>query len=175
MSLSSSRTSAWKPCVSRAPAGSGLGRGLCSDSMTPSAETPDFGLRKRAMLGITAGFSSTACLKGHLRLKATPVSRRLRGGLGGEAQQVPGGRQSGRAGQEQLGGGGNEGRGRGGDFDHRRRRHVATGAGDIIELVPQVQKHFHRERLYGAAARAGVRALTVADTTYRLAGVPGRA
>src|SRR2546423_15309419 len=33
MSFSSSRTSAWKPCVSRALAGSGSGRGLCSDSM----------------------------------------------------------------------------------------------------------------------------------------------
>jgi hypothetical protein len=53
---------------------------------------------------------------------------------------------------------------------------VATDAGDIVKLVPQVQKElFHGGQLYGTRLRADVRALTVALPVPRLARASGRA
>jgi hypothetical protein len=55
-------------------------------------------------------------------------------------------------------------------------RHVATHAGDIVKLVPQMQKElFHGAKLYGSTARTDVRALTLAWPAQRLAGAFRRA
>src|SRR6202035_4816969 len=165
MSFSSSRTSAWKPCVSR----------LGSDSMLAIRGTSDGGSQTEH-LGNGCGIFKRRSRKPEHSSARTGTGRRRSDGLGGEVQQVPVGEQQCRgAGQQDLGGRRNERRCGGGDVERRRRRQVATGASDIVELVPQIQKEFHRRRLYGAAMRGGVLALTVADTTYRLSGAAGRA
>jgi hypothetical protein len=53
---------------------------------------------------------------------------------------------------------------------------VATHAGDIVKLVPQMQKElFHGAKLYGSSACTDVRALTLAWPARRLAGAFRRA
>jgi hypothetical protein len=73
-------------------------------------------------------------------------------------------------------GGGDRGSGSGDDLGGHRGRDVATDAGEIIELVPEVQKKlFHGVGLYGSGTRAGVRALTIAAPLRPLAGATRRA
>ena len=73
--------------------------------------------------------------------------------------------------------GSNDQRHCGQDFDGSRGREVATGACDIVNFVPQVQKElFHvRAPLYGSTPHDGVRTLTVTQTPRRLAGTQRRA
>src|SRR5205807_4602102 len=64
--------------------------------------------------------------------------------LDGEVQKLSVGEQERRtAGEQQRGGRGDQRRSRREHFGGRRSRHVATGARDIVKLVPQVQKKFH--------------------------------
>jgi len=82
----------------------------------------------------------------------------------------------GRSGEQRTGKGGDHRRGCGDELGRHRGRHVATHAGDIVKLVPQMQKElFHGAKLYGSNACVDVRVLTLARPAQRLAGAFHRA
>src|SRR5215470_12020165 len=125
MSFSSSRTSAWKAWVCRVAPASGF-------SVVCMLARPPRGAARAGDLGSQRGI----------------FKRRERGGerwsSGREAQQValdtvdrPDAER--RGGREQR-------QGTFDDLGDRGGRHVATDAGQVIDLVPEVQEDFHRSR-----------------------------
>ena len=103
--------------------------------------------------------------------------RRQAAGSDEEAQQRAVGQQKrGRSSKQGPGSSGDHRRSARNEFRGHRGRHVATHAGDIVKVVPQMQKElFHGARLYGSDACTDVRVLTLVQRAQWLAGAFRRA